>query len=187
VKPPLLIGTGNPGKFREFSAALSFHFECSPLPKDSPPAEEDAETYKENALKKARHYFSGIPILTDDSGLEVDYLKGEPGVHSARYFGTIPWPERWALLLKSCPPGKRTARFRSVLCYFDGGKPRFYEGVVEGEVVDPRGGHGFGYDPIFFCPALSKTFGEATDQEKSLLSHRAIALKAFLTDVAGKR
>lgn len=191
---PLLVATQNKGKIREFSQLLRPDFHCvsfldAPYNRKAiPDVDETGTTYQENAQLKALAYFDlfQVPLLTDDSGLEVDALGGEPGVFSARYGGTgISWPERWDFLtrhLKSHPSDEWTARFRSVLCYvgFDR-KPRFFEGIVEGRIISvPSGTSGFGYDPIFYSTELKKTFGEATDEEKASVSHRARAVAAFL-------
>ena len=194
LKPALLLATENKGKLKEFQSFLGDSFHClsssdSPLPPHGKiEIIEDGTTYFENALKKAVGYFTalGVPVLSDDSGLEVDALGGAPGVFSARFGGVgISWPDRWAHLhkaLSSSPPERRSARFRCVLCYYDGkGVPVFFDGVAEGRIVsEPKGGKGFGYDPIFYSTVLKKTFAEATEDEKSRFSHRAEAIRGFL-------
>lgn len=180
----LLIATTNQGKFKEFEKILSPYFVCESLPKGIPEADEDGNTYAENAEKKARFYFEKFktPVLSDDSGLEVEGLNGQPGVHSARFAGNIiTWPERWALLLEKLGSGNRTARFRSVLCYFDGKTARFFEGKTEGTILPkPEGAGGFGYDPIFYSNDLRKSFGVASAEEKNRISHRARAITQFV-------
>lgn len=185
---PLLVATTNPGKAREFNELLKPTFLCKTLPKDTPPAIEDGKTYQENALKKAKEYFDRfkIPVLSDDSGLEVDVLNGEPGVQSANYGGeSLSWAERWDFLYRQLGEqanSKPIARFRCVLCYYDGNsQPRFFDATTEGYIVScPTGNEGFGYDPIFFSSELGKTLGEASPNEKSQVSHRARAAKKFL-------
>ncbi len=185
----LVIATENPGKLAEFRRLLKPAFDCVGLKeKEASYAgiDESGNTYFENALKKAVECFQKqkLPVLADDSGLEVDALGGLPGVHSARFGGqNLKWPERWRLLLQRMGENPvRTARFRSCLCYWDGkGVPTFFEGTVEGSIVPiPTGQGGFGYDPIFFCGELGKTFGEANDDEKDRVSHRAKACRQFL-------
>ncbi len=185
-KPVLLIGTQNPGKCAELKSLLGDHFEVRGLPEGAPEVVEDGQTYRENALKKATAYFEKyrLPTLADDSGLEVDALAGAPGLYSARFGGTdLSWPERWAHLtgaLRAISAGPWPARFRCVLCYFDGRTPHYFEGVCEGSVIaEPRGAGGFGYDPIVRIAALEKTFAEAGADEKRRVSHRALALAAF--------
>lgn len=191
---PLLLASTNRGKITEFESLLSSVLKCaSPLSKEFatvaiPNVVEDGATYYENALKKALAFqkIFRVPVLSDDSGLEVDVLGGRPGVHSARYGGEkISWTERWNHLygeLQGHNIGERTARFRCVLCYFDGKKvPQFFEGVAEGRITDrPQGSQGFGYDPLFFSPVLNKTFGQATKEEKDLVSHRSEAVRRFI-------
>ncbi len=199
VPSPLLIATGNAGKLAEFRRGLSSRFHCLSLrdPRFAaiacPHVEEDGATYFENALKKAMAYYRAYqtPVLADDSGLEVVGLGGGPGVLSARFGGeSLPWPQRWGLLiesLRSRPEGDWAALFRCVLCYYDGNSvPRFFQGKVTGKIVaQPSGGEGFGYDPIFLCSALGKTFGDASDEEKERVSHRGAAIVAFLRDRDG--
>lgn len=190
----LLIATSNEGKVREFELLLA---PLKPLLRMSDPkflgnfpplVKEDGETYFENALKKALAYYKvyQVPVLADDSGLEIDALQGAPGIHSARFGGTdLTFPERWSLIqssLANVPPERRTCRFRCVLCFFDGnGVPVFFQGTVDGRIAPaPAGKSGFGYDPLFYSVALGKTFGEATTAEKDRISHRAEAVEAFV-------
>lgn len=193
-QPVLLIASANVGKLKEVQFLLADRVRCV-LPTDPifegvprPEVLEDGQTYQENSLKKARAYFKAykVPVLSDDSGLEVDALEGKPGIHSARFGGeSISWPERWQhlfLKLKGHKPDTWTARFRCVLCYYDGSRPpEFFEGTTEGRIVScPQGDNGFGFDPIFFSSILGKTFGEASPQEKGGVSHRSQALKKFV-------
>lgn len=191
--PTLFLATSNLGKIGEFRDLLKGFTLTHPSQAEfesltPPEVVEDGLTYYENALKKALRYFEMYrrPVLADDSGIEVDALYGAPGVNSA-YFGgeKISWAERWQHLwkqLSGVPQGEWTARFRAVLCYYDGqNPPRFFEGVTEGKVLPtPRGNDGFGYDPIFFSKDLGKSFGEASALEKHRASHRARAVQAFL-------
>ncbi|MBI1859349.1 MAG: RdgB/HAM1 family non-canonical purine NTP pyrophosphatase [Deltaproteobacteria bacterium] len=184
---PILLATQNRGKVAEFQAMLV------PFDVVTPPAsiliEETGATYCENALIKALRHFEKyrVPVLADDSGLECDALKGEPGVFSARFGGErISWPDRWKLLndtiARSRDPKNHRARFRAVLCYYDGTSvPQFFEGVVEGEILaSPRGDKGFGYDPIFLVPERGLSMAEIDSVEKNRISHRAKAAQAFL-------
>ena len=183
----LLIATQNAGKLREFQALLRPRFQCVSVDATAPAVLEDGKTYQENAFKKAKAFFEHYhqPVLSDDSGLEVDALSGAPGIHSARFGGeAISWPERWKLLhekLANFPEKDWAARFRCVLCYFEGQVPLYFEGLAEGLIVrTPKGGKGFGYDPIFYSTELKKTFAEASEAEKDRASHRGLAVKAFL-------
>jgi XTP/dITP diphosphohydrolase len=144
---------------------------------------ETRETLEDNSLQKAeyvlQHY--NVPCFADDSGLEVEALLGEPGVYSARYAG----PQRNSddninLLLKNLGDNSnRKARFRTVITLVGlEPKPVHFEGVVNGSIIDSkRGASGFGYDPIFVPDGHNRTYAEMSLREKSLLSHRAIAVK----------
>lgn len=184
----LRIASKNIGKWKEFADLLAPSFRCLPLDPAAPEIDETGATYAENALLKAQGYFKWLqkPVLADDSGLEIDVLQGAPGVLSARWGGvTLSWSERFTFLydlLRPFPPAHWTARFRTVLCWVGStGEPLFFEGVTEGKIqLAPSGVQGFGYDPLFFSFDLGKSFGEATDAEKSQVSHRARAVAAFL-------
>lgn len=184
----LLIATSNQGKFREFQSLLASTFLCEPLPQNTAVVLEDGKTYRENALKKARGYYEAFarPVLADDSGIEVDALGGAPGVNSATFGGEdLSWPERWNHLFQKLTPfspTERVARFRCVLCYYDGkNDPQFFEGTTEGYIAHSAvGTRGFGYDPIFYSKDLGKTLGEADSKEKDCVSHRARAVERFL-------
>ncbi len=184
-RPTLLIATHNPGKLKEFTEGLKTSFLCQP-PSQPMDVEETGSTYRANAALKAKAYFDtfGLPVLSDDSGLEVDALEGKPGVFSARFGGeSLSWIERWEKLKTAMAlrPETRFAQFRCVLCYFDGKHQSFFEGLAPGEIVfPPRGDKGFGYDPIFYSADLKKTFAEASFEEKLRHSHRGLALQAFL-------
>ncbi len=150
--------------------------------------DETGDSYAANALLKAQAYAaaSGLPVLADDSGLEVDALAGQPGIRSARYGGPgLTDEQRVALLmdrLATVPSAARTARFRCALALQEpGGRLWQADGTVEGVITtEPRGENGFGYDPIFLLPELGRTAAELTEEEKNRLSHRARALAALL-------
>lgn len=212
----ILIATRNRHKVGEIRAILGAQFQFLTL-NDFPAAPkviEDADTFEGNATKKAVELAkwlaqlkdSKLPIpgfvLADDSGLEVDALKGAPGVHSAR-FATLDKTEnshdadnnaKLLRLLKDVPPEKRTARFRCVIalvpvpeekieaaspvCYAEEFGAQIFDGVCEGKILfEPRGQNGFGYDPLFVPDGFDQTFGELGDDVKNQLSHRAKALE----------
>lgn len=145
---------------------------------------EDGKTFFENALKKARVIceFTGEIVLADDSGLEVDWLGGEPGIFSARYAGEDTTDEKnnRKLLDKMAgvPAEERTARFRcSLVLYYPGGRYETFEGLWHGRISDePVGAGGFGYDPVFFLPDRGMTVAQLPDDVKNTVSHRAQAL-----------
>lgn len=151
---------------------------------DVPNVEEDGTTYLENALKKARAYsqFTGETVLADDSGLEVDFLNGAPGIYSSRYAGPNATDEenyrKLLVKLTGVAPDERGAMFRCVLvlCHPDG---RFesFEGVWRGMIhTEPVGDRGFGYDPVFYLPDQGCTVAQLPPEVKNALSHRAKAL-----------
>ncbi len=172
-------GTSNRGKLREFQLAAP-DFEIRPI--DAPPPEEDGATFEENARIKALYYGSKTKgwVFADDSGLEVDALNGAPGVHSARFAGpnATDRANNDLLLAKLHGIENRVARFVCVIALVHDGKlVKTFRGSVEGRIIDEeRGPHGFGYDPLFFYEPFQCTFGEASDDRKMQVSHRAKAL-----------
>jgi XTP/dITP diphosphohydrolase len=160
--------------------------ELLPDYKRLPVAVEDGATFEENAIKKARHYGPHGPglLFADDSGLEVDALGGAPGVYSARFSGPHSTDESNNRLLLERLHGaaNRTARFVCAIALVEGERlVGVYHGAVEGAILnEPRGSGGFGYDPLFHCPAFGCTFAEATAEQKFSLSHRGQALRAML-------
>jgi len=188
VAHKLLLATNNPGKVDEYRTLL----EGLPLAMTTPAEEglasgpeESGATFEENALVKARYYggASGILALADDSGLEVDALNGEPGVHSARYAGdgaTDAELVRFLLAkLEDIPWQRRIARFRCVIALvWPGGAEETFHGSREGYITtEPKGRNGFGYDPVFYVPELGKTFAQVEPEVKNRLSHRAEAAR----------
>jgi len=146
---------------------------------------ETGDTFEENAWIKAKAVYDRTQICTlaDDSGLEVDYLNGRPGVYSARYSGENAADEdnRKKLLheLKNAADHNRTARFVCVMVFYDGIKNSIFKGVCEGTIIESeRGNEGFGYDPIFIPEGYDKTFAELDMKTKNQISHRGKALTA---------
>ncbi len=193
------MATENDGKIKELRGMLNRKdFEVVSIRDfpDFPEITEDGDTFKKNAVKKAKAAgdFTGLLSLADDSGLEVDYLKGAPGVYSARFAGEgcddKANNEKLLALLKGVPKGQRTARFRCVVAIAEvGGRVHTTEGVCEGMITTkPAGKGGFGYDPLFYIPKYKKTFAEMEFALKNEISHRGQAmrraveiLKMFLT------
>ena len=145
--------------------------------------EETGTKLIENSFIKARAVYklTGLPSLADDTGLEVDALDGAPGVYSARYAGEdasfLDNIEKLLRNLEGVTEVNRTARFRTVVTFVDGNRELHSEGIVEGIItVGPKGGDGFGYDPIFLPRGSQSTFSEMTQIEKNKISHRAKAL-----------
>ncbi len=153
---------------------------------DAPePPDETAESYVGNAVIKARACaaFTGALSFADDAGLEIDALGGAPGVYSRRYAGEqTPFPVKMGVILeqlKDIPPERRTARFRcAVAIATPSGELYTFEDTLEGRIADaPRGQAGFGYDPIFYVPALGCTLAELPSQFKNRISHRAKVMR----------
>ena len=146
--------------------------------------EETGTTLLENSLLKARTVFdiTGIPAIADDTGLEVSFLNGAPGIYSARYAGdNVSYQENVTKLLNELdgvPSDKRLARFRTVVTYIDKNEELWAEGYIDGVISETIiGNSGFGYDPVFFIPHIGKTFAELSSDEKNKISHRGIALQ----------
>lgn len=200
----ILIATSNPGKLRDFAgAALRHGIEIAAIPDFAslPPVVEDGLTFEANARKKAEAYSKYAPgqiVVADDSGLEIDALNDAPGVHSARYAA----PElqnkqpheaeantddeannaRVLRELRNVPFGRRTGRFVCVLAAArDGATLATFRGTAEGIILEAAlGANGFGYDPLFYFPAIEKTFAELSAEEKSNYSHRGAAFRKLL-------
>jgi XTP/dITP diphosphohydrolase len=182
----LLVATTNDHKLEEFRTI----FAGSPYQLvslyDVPPGidvEETGETFQENSQLKALAYSraTGLLALADDSGLEIDALGGAPGVYSARFGGEdATYPERFRMIferLRGLSSEQRSARFRCVITIAEpSGYCRSVEGSIEGQITEePRGENGFGYDPIFLVPELSKTTAEISPEHKNRISHRGQA------------
>jgi XTP/dITP diphosphohydrolase len=199
-RPTWVVASANPGKVREFAAALGASgvvLRCATeVGIDRFPPETGA-SYEENALLKAGFAATktGCVAVADDSGLEVDALGGEPGVRSARFGGELSDGERIAHLLsklRRVPDDARTARFVSVVVVaHPDGDLRVFRGVCEGRILQgPRGDGGFGYDPVFCSDDLGVSFGEASLTDKGRVSHRGralAALSAWLASDASER
>jgi XTP/dITP diphosphohydrolase len=188
-----VVASSNDGKLREYralavSAGASVELALIPNFDTLPKFDEGASTFAENAVAKALHYgrFSEGRVMADDSGLVVPALGGAPGVHSARYAGPgASDADRIRKLLDEMRGKKgenRRARFVCVIVLAERGNARgVFSASAEGELLDaPRGAGGFGYDPIFFFPALGKTYAEISREEKNQHSHRGKAFRKAL-------
>ncbi len=186
---PIVLATRNNGKIKEFTELLTgFDIDIKSLNDFGPIPEvtEDGNTFKDNAYKKA-HFTARVlrlPAIADDSGLVVEALDGDPGVYSARYAGEgATDKENNIKLLKEMDGRKnRKAYFEAaVILAVPMGQALTYTGKVEGEILEsPRGDDGFGYDPLFYYPPLSKTFAQMTHEEKNKISHRGKAIRDFV-------
>lgn len=181
----LVLATNNRGKVRELKELLGA-MEILSLAdfQELPEVEEDGTTFAENAIKKARTIaaLTDCIALADDSGLEVDYLNGQPGIYSARFAGTDKDDQannhKLLQLLAGVPHQLRTARFRCVIAIATPlGEVYTAEGTCAGIIgTEPAGDDGFGYDPLFYIPNEGKTFAQLDLATKNKLSHRGQAL-----------
>ena len=195
----LYVASSNPGKLRDFSVAASAHgIAILPLPglANIPSPPEDAPTFHENARDKALYYSRFLPgemVLSDDSGLEVDWLRGAPGVRSARYAAdagfqgeaTVDANNNLFLLqqLAGIAENNRGARYRCALSIAQDAAELFgAEGSVEGIIsIGPCGDGGFGYDPLFYVLAIGNTMAQVDNLARWNLSHRGVAFRALLS------
>ena len=153
---------------------------------------EDKDTLEGNALKKSHYVFeqTGIPALSDDTGLEVDALNGAPGVYSARYAGEhASYADNVSKLLNELASAQnRDARFRTAMAFVTADGYRIFEGKVEGQIIkEPRGEQGFGYDPVFLPHGFDLTFAEMNQNEKAGISHRGRAVQAFMDYLSSQK
>lgn len=186
----IVFATTNAGKIKEIKEILSdFDVEVASMKEMSITAdiEENGATFEENSLIKARAVskLTGLPALADDSGLEVDYLNGEPGIYSARYLGRdtdYDYKNNYIIdKLKEAKGEERSARFVCVISLvLPDGREFVKKGVMEGRIgYEIKGENGFGYDPIFYLPGYGKTSAEISAEEKNKISHRGKALSAM--------
>ena len=183
----IIFATNNAHKLSEVQAVLGDGFElvtprmCG-VEEDIP---ETAATLEGNASQKSHYLYekTGLDCFADDTGLEVEALGGEPGVHSARYATDgHDFAANNRLLLKNLE-GKenRRARFRTVISLIEGGEEHLFEGIVEGRIIDHESGEeGFGYDPLFVPDGFDRTFAEMTAEEKNAVSHRGRAVRKLV-------
>jgi len=184
----ILIATNNLGKVKEIKDILDGRQIKILTMKNFqhlPKIEEDGKNYQENAFKKARKIseYTGKICLADDSGLEVDYLKGKPGIYSSRWGNSDEERINKVLrLLENVPIGKRNAKFVcAAVLVFPDGKTYMVKEECNGIIgFQPKGKSGFGYDPIFLVPGYNKTFAELGDKIKNQISHRGKAMRRII-------
>lgn len=187
----IVLATNNPKKLKEMRAilgeALGEGYEIISLKESGfvGEIEENADSFEGNAYLKASAVLeqTGFAAIADDSGLEVDYLNGAPGIYSARYAGENATDdeliEKLLREMQGVPYSERTARFVSVICVVDGGGfNKFYRGECPGIIIEEKRGDGrFGYDPVFLYEPLNKTFAELEGEKKNAISHRGRAMQ----------
>ncbi|GGB97515.1 non-canonical purine NTP pyrophosphatase [Marinobacterium zhoushanense] len=192
----IVLASGNRGKLNEFNQILApLHVSVMPQADFAVrDAEETGLSFVENAILKARHacQVTGLPALADDSGLEVDALRGAPGIYSARYAGEGASDEennrKLIAALANVPDAERTARFQCVLVFMrhaEDPTPLICQGSWEGYILhEPRGQNGFGYDPLFLVPEHDCASAELLPEQKHALSHRGKAVQQLLQSIA---
>jgi len=191
VRGKIIAATKNRGKLKEIRQLLSgLPYEVISMVDAGVTGdiEESGATFEENALIKARAVWkvTGETVLADDSGLEVDYLGGAPGVYSARYAGEGATDQdrnnKLLAALSGVPAEKRTARFVCVIAViFPDGSEKIVRGTCEGYIADePSGSNGFGYDPLMYVPELGMTVAQMDDDMKNKISHRGNAMRQLL-------
>jgi len=189
----VVLATGNLGKVNELSRLLA-NQAINILPQSNfnvPEVAETGTTFVENAIIKARHAakITGLPAIADDSGLEVDYLQGAPGIYSSRYSGDEATDQKnndkLLNALLNVPDAQRTARFQCVLVYMEHAldpTPIICQGTWEGKITtQPIGEQGFGYDPLFWVEQYQQTSAQLPRDIKNQLSHRGKALKQLVS------
>lgn len=193
----VVLASSNRGKVREFSELLSGQDKVV-IPQSDfavPDADETGLTFVENAILKARNAsaHTDLPAIADDSGLEVDFLNGAPGIYSARYAGQGGSEANNGKLLQALSAVEtalRGARFQCVLVYLrhaDDPTPIICQGTWEGRILtSPRGEAGFGYDPLFFVPEENCSAAELSAERKNELSHRGQALRCLLAALSSR-
>jgi len=182
----IVFATGNPNKLKEIKSAIN-SFEIVGLT-DLDITEEIPETgitLKENALQKARYVYdkTGLNCFSDDTGLEIVALNNKPGVYSAMYAGANCNAENnmQKVLKEMCGIRNRKAKFKTVIALILNGKEYFFEGGVNGEILqEKKGSDGFGYDPIFKPNGFSETFAQMSIELKNKISHRGLAVKKLV-------
>lgn len=184
----IMIATSNAHKveeFREMLEPLGIQVRSLLDLEEKVEIEETGTTFAENAMIKALsvHERLGIPVISDDSGLEVDAMDKAPGVYSARFLGyDTPYEEKNQYIMDQVKGKTRTARYVCAIAYVEeDGAGHVFIGVVEGEIADhARGEKGFGYDPIFYYPPYGATLAEVSEEKKNAISHRGRALAQLI-------
>ena len=193
-KIQICLATNNQHKIVELQQMLSDTFDVKTLNEIGcfEEIEETGTTFEENSKIKADYIFNkyGLNIIADDSGLEVEALNNEPGVFSARYGGLPTNHEKniSTLLLNLGDSKNRNARFRTVITLIFEGSTYFFEGEINGSILNKkRGNEGFGYDPIFVPEGFNETFAEMDSIQKNKISHRGIAIQKMIAFLKTKK
>ena len=187
------IATKNMHKVEEFKKMLTnYDVKCLRDLDFDVEIQEDGTTFEENAVIKALSLYRVLhqPVISDDSGIEIDAMDKKPGVYSARWMGENTSYDIKNKAIIDATKGKvKTARYVCVIAYVDEfGNAKTYRGTIEGEVYPEQlGTNGFGYDPIFYYPPFKTTLANVSDEMKNSVSHRGKALRLFIADLEGER
>jgi len=188
----LVFASSNTHKIEEVGSLLGPGFKISGLKELNihEDIEENGSSFRENARIKAQYVFEKTQkdVFADDSGLEIDFLKGAPGIYSARYSGSRDMQTNLRKVLSDLGSTEnRSARFTCSLCLIYQGRIEYFDGHIEGEILfSPQGEQGFGYDPIFKPKGYDKSFSELGQEIKNNISHRALAIQALKTKLFGE-
>ena len=187
----LIFATGNQNKLLEINKIIPNNVKIISLKdlKFSDDIPENENTIEGNAIYKAKYIYNkfNINVFSDDTGLEVEALNGEPGVYSARYAGeACDSNDNINKLLKKLKKKKnRNARFKTIIALIIKNKIHTFEGIINGEILkNPIGENGFGYDSIFRPAGYSKSFAELSINEKNIISHRSLAIKKLINFIS---
>ena len=189
----IMIATSNKGKVREYKSLLEpLGYTVHDLSELDPiEIDENGSTFQENALIKAKSIKDkcNMIVIADDSGLEIDALNKEPGIHSARYLEGHDYSYKNKVLLERMKDKTdRTARFVCAIALCDETGDHLFTGVMEGKINDQAAGdNGFGYDPIFLVEQFGKTSAQLTMEQKNSVSHRGIATRELLAYLKGEK
>lgn len=187
----ILIATGNAHKIQEFKDILKYlNVEVELIsPKDLGSYEEPIEngkTYEENSYIKAKFFYDKfhLPTIADDSGVEIDFYDGKPGIYSARFLGDMSYRDRNIYITNEMKGSEnRGASFHCVITYIENDIVNYYKGTLYGKIAnEPKGDEGFGYDPIFICNGFNSTNAQLGQDFKNHHSHRALALRKWAKD-----
>lgn len=191
----ILVATGNPNKVIEFKEitddlGLDIEYVCPKDFNDDSEPNENGNTYKENSYIKAKYYYDKyhLPTIADDSGIEIDFYDGKPGIHSARWMKELSYKDRNTKITEEMKnSSNRGASFHCAITYIENDIVKQYEGIVKGSIADSiKGDKGFGYDPIFITDGQTLSNGELGDDFKKKYSHRALALRKWAKDYEEK-
>lgn len=186
----LIIATKNAGKVKEIKRLLDgYDYEVLSLKDISVDIdiEETGDNFEENSLIKAKaiQKIVGGLVVADDSGLEIDFLNGAPGVYSARFMDNATDERKYEgvlALLDGIPDKYRSARFRCAACLVTDTEEMTFSGTIDGKIAfEPKGNNGFGYDPVFYVPEYQKTLAQLDSETKNRISHRGKAFELLAT------